>query len=108
MFYLQEFLFAVCEHPDLRLAPAFHAFLSIKDETAFDKFKKSLEKVINPNANVATSGVNKKLFYLKNPIKVDHVITASGETACRIGSHLKTYSNSLSSILKEMIPAVNL
>lgn len=108
MFYLQEFLHAVCEHPDLRLCPAFHEFLSIKDDTAFEKYKKSLEKVSNPNANVSTSGVNKKLFYLKNPIKVDHVISPSGETSCRIGSNLKTYSNSLSSILKEMIPGVNL
>ena len=108
MFYLQEFLFAVCDHPDLRLAPAFDAFLSIKDEAEFDKYKKSLEKISNPNGCVASSGVNKKLFYLKNPIKVDHVINPFGETACRIGSNLKTYSNSLSSILKEMIPGVNL
>jgi hypothetical protein len=108
MFYLQEFLYAVSEHPDLRLAPAFHAFLSLKDETAFERVKKTLEKFANPNDSVATSGVNKKMFYLKNPIKVEHMITSSGEALCRIGSAQKTYSNSLNGILKEMIPAVNL
>ena len=57
MFYLQEFLYAVCEHPTLRVSPAFHAFVSLKDDSHFEKYKKEFDKVSNPNAVIATSGI---------------------------------------------------
>ena len=107
MFYLQEFLYAVCEHPTLRVSPAFHAFVSLKDDSHFEKYKKEFDKVSNPNAVIATSGINKKLFYLKNPIKIDHMINPSGVADCRINGPLKNYSNTIGSKFKDLIPAVH-
>ena len=100
---MQHFLDSVVEHPELVVSQALLEFLRSKDDD-FKKYKKEFDKVSNPNAVIATSGINKKLFYLKNPIKVDHVITSTGKTDCRINKYLSTFGLSFKTYLKEVVP----
>src|SRR5687768_11653770 len=89
MFYLQEFMNSICEHPELRLSPHLNLFLKCQDGDPFEKAKKDLEKVINPNAVLAGGPINKKMFYQKNPIKVEHLVRTAGAVECKIDSKLK-------------------
>jgi len=100
---MQHFLDSVVEHPSLLACPAFAEFLLCKEDD-FKKFKKDFDKTTNPNAVIATSGINKKLFYLKNPIKVDHLITKTGAVDCKMNSQLSTFGKAFKILVKDVVP----
>jgi hypothetical protein len=100
---MQHFLDSVVEHPTLLSCPAFAEFLLCKEDD-FKKFKKEFDKTTNPNAVIATSGINKKLFYIKNPIKVDHLITSPGKVECKMNSQLSTFGKAFKILVKDVVP----
>jgi hypothetical protein len=100
---MQHFLDSVVEHPTLLASPAFAEFLLCKEDD-FKKFKKDFDKTTNPNAVIATSGITKKLFYLKNPIKVDHLITKTGNANCKMNSQLSAFGKAFKILVKDVVP----
>jgi hypothetical protein len=104
-YYLQEFMNSITEHPELRLSPHLNLFLKCQDGEPFEKAKKDLEKVINPNSVLAGGPINKKMFYLKNPIKVEHLTRIEGSVECKIDSKLKDVFVHTDTALKEWMPA---
>ena len=102
---MQEFMNSITEHPELRLSPHLNLFLKCQDGELFDKAKKDLEKVINPNSVLAGGPINKKMFYQKNPIKVEHLTRIDGTVECKIDSKLKDVFVHTDIALKEWMPA---
>lgn len=100
---MQHFLDSVVAHPTLLACPAFAEFLLSKEDD-FKKFKKDFDKTSNPNAALAASGIAKKLFYLKNPIKVDHLITRTGTADCKMNSQLSTFGKAFKILVKDLVP----
>ena len=107
IFNLQEFMNSICQHPELREDPHLHAFLTIVKEADFEKQKKELDKVQNPNSSILGQGLTKKQFYLKNPIKVDHLITSTGQAECKINGEIKNLYSNLHKVLRDWIPEYN-
>lgn len=105
MFYLQEFMNSICEHPELKLSPHLYMFLKCQAGEPFEKAKKDLEKAVNPNAILAGGPINKKMFYLKNPIKVEHLVKIEGTVECKIDSKLKDIFVHTDTAVKEWLPA---
>ena len=104
MYYLQEFMNAITEHPELRLSPHLYIFLKSQDGEQLEKAKKDLEKVVNPNSVIAGGAINKKMFYQKNPIKVEHLVRVGGSVECKIDSKLKDLHTQADIAIKEWIP----
>jgi len=102
---LHEFMNALPENHELKSSPAVLAFLSAK-EAEFTKFQKDSEKAasINPNTIISQGGINKKVFYQKNPVKVESLHTLTGHTECKISPALKSFSSSFKVALKEFAP----
>ena len=104
MFMLQEFMSSVCEHAELKLSPHLYVFLKCPEGESFDRARKELEKVINPNAVLAGGPINQKMFYQKNPIKVEHSTNKIGVARCRIDGSLKELHGAIDAAVKEFIP----
>ncbi len=104
MYYLQEFLNSVCQHPELRASPYLEAFLTIVKESDFEKAKKEFDKIVNPNHIINGGGINRKMFFAKNPIKVDHLVTLSGNAECKINADLKHHFSEFGKAIKQLIP----
>lgn len=103
---LQDFLYAILDNPELRSSPALLTFLSGRD-LEFSRFIKESERAntINPNTVLAASGgFNRKLFYSKNPIKVESLNTLNGSTEVKITQSLKKFGVILKTALKEYTP----
>lgn len=95
---------SLCEHPELRASPHLYVFLKNPEGDSFEKAKKDFEKVINPNAVIAGGPINKKMFLMKNPIKVDHIMNIKGEVECKINGPLKELHAALDITMKDFIP----
>jgi hypothetical protein len=93
------------ESPELLATQVLHSFLSMA-ERDFSKFKSTYEKLSysNPNAVLSAGTINKKMFYLKNPIKVEHLNMIGGNVECKISPELKTFSTALKAALKDYQP----
>lgn len=98
---------SICQHTELREDPHLHAFLTVVKEADFEKMKKEMEKVQNPNSSILGQGLTKKQFYLKNPVKVDHLITSTGQAECKINGDIKNLFSNLHKVLREWIPEYN-
>jgi hypothetical protein len=101
---LQEFINIVCFHEELRVSQAFMSFIQVKTIDEFEKVKKEFAKVTNPNHAIHSSGVVKKLFTAKQPIKVDHFTNSEGKAKCAINSFLKSYAINLQALNAELLP----
>lgn len=106
MWYMKEFLLAVCDNPQLRSSPVFERFLSEPDSDKFAKYQKDIEKITNPNNVLQSSCLTRKLLSSKNPPKIEHFINKEGEAHMRVSPELKTYSESVVLLLKELSPAM--
>ena len=95
---------SICEHPELKLSPHMYLFLKCQEGDLFEKAKKEVEKVINPNTVLTGGPINKKMFYLKNPIKVEHLIRVEGYVECTINSKLKELHVHADNAIKEWTP----
>lgn len=104
MYYLQEFLNSISQHPELRESPYLEAFVTIPKESDFEKAKKDLDKIINPNHVINGGSINRKMFFAKAPIKVEHLITTTGNTECKINGDLKHQFTHLGKAVKLLIP----
>jgi PX domain len=105
IFMLQEFMNSISEHPELKLSPHLYIFLKCPEGESFEKSKKELEKVINPNAVLVGGPINLKMFYQKNPIKVEHTTNINGMARCRIDGPLKELHGAADAAIKEYLPA---
>lgn len=104
MFYIQEFLNAICQHPQLRASPHFNAYLTIADSDAFEKAKKEIDKAVTSNSILQSGRVDKKYFLQKNPIKAENIPTVSGSAECKINADMKNYCTSMHTVVKESLP----
>jgi hypothetical protein len=102
---LQDFFRSLIESPELVATPVLYSFLSMTEKD-FTKYKSSYEKLSysNPNAALSAGTINKKMFYLKNPIKVEHLSMIGGNVECKISPELKTFSSALKAALKDYQP----
>lgn len=99
---IQEFVSAIIENPEVRSSPALPAFFG-GNELDFAKFRKESDKCIllNPNTAIYSSGISKKLFMAKHPVKVENLTTNSGNVECKISKALKEFSLGLKLSLKD-------
>jgi len=104
---LQEFVTALAYHTEILADPSLLAFLSAKDQ-AFEKYKKDCEKSagLNSNALIATSGLSKKLFLQKQPVRVEALTTTEGSADVKINPALGDYSAALNQALKSLFPGM--
>jgi hypothetical protein len=103
---LQEFLTATLDNIELRSSPVLLTFLAAKD-TEFARFMKESERAVtvNPNTAIAAGGAfSRKLFYSKNPIKVESLNTIKGFTEAKITQALKQFATILKTAIKEYNP----
>ena len=102
---MQEFLDSSIECPELAASDALYAFVSM-NEGDFCKFKSSYEKLSysNPNAVLASGNVTRKMFYQKNPIKVENMYSIGGNVESKISPGLKTFAGALKEAVRDYQP----
>ena len=104
---MQDFFYSVIESPELVSSEVLISFLGM-NEKDFSKFKSSYEKLSysSPNGVLAAGTINKKMFYQKNPIKVEHLQMIGGNVECKISPALKAFSSALKIALKDYQPMI--
>lgn len=102
---MQEFLSSLVDNPELLANPALVSFL-IDSDPNFARTKKSVDKNAwsNPNSQLSGTYVTKKNFTGKNAVKVEHLSTESGNVECIISPSLKSFSQAIKLVVKEIAP----
>ena len=102
---MQDFFNSLVESPELVASTALNSFLSM-NEKEFSRFKTGYEKLSysNPNAVLSAGVINKKMFYQKNPVKVEHLVRHEGAVECRIDSKLKDLFTHADTAIKDWLP----
>ena len=102
---MQEFLSSLVDNPELLANPALVSFL-IDSDPNFARTKKSVDKNAwsNPNSQLSGTYVTKKNFTGKNAVKVEHLSTESGNVECIISPSLKSFSQAITLVVKEIAP----
>lgn len=106
IWYMKEFLLSLCDNPQLRSSPVFEKFLSEPDPEKFAKYQKDVDKIVNPNNVFQSSCLTRKMLSGKNPPKIEHFINKDGESHLKVSPELKTYSEAVVLLLKEISPAM--